>query len=205
LRTESSEEHMKKRALISVYDKTGVADFCRALVDMGYTLISTGNTFRALDEEGIPVTQVSSVTGFPEIMDGRVKTLHLLIHGGILARPISSHMEQAEEYGIGLIDIVVGNLYPFRQTIARDDVTWQEAVEDIDIGGPAMIRAAAKNHERVAVIVDSASYAGVLDELRRDGAISREMRLRLAAKAFRHTADYDACIAGYFEAAVADQ
>ena len=195
---------MKKRALISVYDKTGVADFGRALVDLGYEIISTGNTFRALEQAGVPVTQVSEVTGFPEIMDGRVKTLHPLIHGGILARPIPSHMGQAQELGIELIDIVVGNLYPFAQTIAREGVTWEEAIEEIDIGGPAMIRAAAKNHERVTVIVDPSSFAEVLDELRAKGEVSRELRVRLAAKAFRHTADYDACIAEYFQRKTAD-
>ena len=188
---------MTKRALISVHDKTGVVEFGRALVDMGYEIVSTGNTFRALIEAGVPATQVSSVTGFPEIMDGRVKTLHPLIHGGILARPVASHLREAEELGIRLIDIVAGNLYPFKETISKAGVSRQEAVEQIDIGGPAMIRAAAKNYERVTVVVDPASYEMVSGELRERGVISGEIRENLAAEAFAHVAEYDACIAGY--------
>ena len=190
---------MAKRALISVHDKTGAVGFGRALADMGYEIISTGNTYKALDDAGVPVRQVSEVTGFPEIMDGRVKTLHPLIHGGILARPIASHLKEAEDLGIGLIDIVAGNLYPFKETISKEGVSLQDAVEQIDIGGPAMIRAAAKNHERVTVIVEPASYALVIDELRANGIISGEIKKILAAKAFRHVAEYDACIAEYLE------
>ena len=188
---------MGKRALLSVSDKTGLVEFGRALVDMGYELLSTGGTYQALDKEGVPVTQVSAVTGFPEMMDGRVKTLHPMIHGGILARPIPSHMQEAEAHGIGLIDIVAVNLYPFRETVAKAGVTREEAVEQIDIGGPAMVRSAAKNHERVTVIVEPGDYAAVADELKQNGAVSKATRERLAAKAFRHTADYDACIADY--------
>ncbi len=190
---------MAKRALISVHDKTGAVEFGRALVGLGFEIISTGNTFRTLSEGGVAVTQVSAVTGFPEIMDGRVKTLHPLIHGGILARPIPAHLEEAREHGISLIDIVAGNLYPFRETIAVEGISLQDAVEQIDIGGPAMIRAAAKNFERVTVIAEPSSYEAVISELREHGVVSEETRRKLAAKAFRHVAEYDACIAGYLE------
>ncbi len=190
---------MKKRALLSVSDKTGIVEFGKALAGLGFELLSTGGTHQALEKAGVPVTAVAQVTGFPEIMDGRVKTLHPKIHGGILARPIPAHLQAAEELGIGLIDIVAVNLYPFRETIAKEGILREEAVEQIDIGGPAMVRAAAKNHERVAVVVDPGDYAVVIDELKGKGNISREIREKLAAKAFRHTAEYDGCIADYLE------
>ena len=188
---------MTKRALLSVSDKDRIIEFGRALADLGYELVSTGGTFQALEKAGVPVTAVSAVTGFPEIMDGRVKTLHPMIHGGILARPIPAHLQAAEQLGIGLIDIVAVNLYPFRETIAKEGIKREDAVEQIDIGGPAMVRAAAKNHERVTVVVEPADYAAVITELKENGIISGEIREKLAAKAFRHTAEYDACIADY--------
>jgi len=190
---------MAKRALLSVSDKNGLAEFGKALTEKGYEILSTGGTFQALEKAGVPVTQVSSVTGFPEIMDGRVKTLHPLIHGGILARPIPSHLQQAEELGIRLIDIVAVNLYPFRETIAVDGISREEAIEQIDIGGPAMVRAAAKNHERVTVIVEPGDYTAVIEELKENDGVSGDTRKKLAAKAFRHTAEYDACVADYLE------
>ncbi|BCV22498.1 bifunctional phosphoribosylaminoimidazolecarboxamide formyltransferase/IMP cyclohydrolase [Moorella sp. Hama-1] len=190
---------MAPRALLSVSDKTGLVELARGLVGLGWELISTGGTARTLTEAGLPVTQVAAVTGFPEILDGRVKTLHPRIHGGILARPTPEHQEQLQEQGIRPIDLVVVNLYPFRETIARPGVTPEEAIENIDIGGPAMVRAAAKNHERVAVIVDPASYGEVLAELREQGTVGPSTRRRLAAAAFAHTAAYDAAIAAYFQ------
>ena len=190
----------KRRALVSVSDKTGVAEFGRALVELGFEIVSTGGTYQALESAGVPVTQVSTVTGFPEMMDGRVKTLHPKIHGGILARPIPDHLRQADEHGIALIDIVAVNLYPFRETIAKGGTTRAEAIEQIDIGGPAMVRSAAKNQERVTVIVDPADYADVVREIRDKETVSDETRAKLAAKAFRHTAEYDACIADYLGA-----
>ncbi|MDN5344393.1 MAG: phosphoribosylaminoimidazolecarboxamide formyltransferase / cyclohydrolase [Clostridia bacterium] len=190
---------MPKRALLSVSDKTGLIEFARGLTDLGWELVSTGGTARALTEAGLPVTEVATVTGFPEILDGRVKTLHPKIHGGILARPTREHQEQLQEQGIQTIDLVVVNLYPFRETIARPGVTPEEAIENIDIGGPSMVRAAAKNNERVAVVVDPASYGEVLAELQEQGEIGPATRRRLAAAAFAHTAAYDAAIAAYFQ------
>ncbi|OIQ58618.1 bifunctional purine biosynthesis protein PurH [Moorella thermoacetica] len=190
---------MSKRALISVSDKTGLVDLARGLVELGWELLSTGGTARTLTTAGLPVTEVATVTGFPEILDGRVKTLHPKIHGGILARPTPEHLAQLQEQGIQPIDLVVVNLYPFRETIARPGVTPAEAIENIDIGGPAMVRAAAKNHERVGIVVDPASYDEVLAELREKGSLSPETRRRLAAAAFAHTAAYDAAIAAYFQ------
>lgn len=189
---------MAKKALLSVSDKTGLVNLARGLVEMGWELISTGGTARTLKEAGLPVTEVAEVTGFPEILDGRVKTLHPKIHGAILARPLPEHMAELKAQGIEAIDLVVVNLYPFRETIARPGVTPEEAIENIDIGGPAMVRAAAKNHERVAVVVNPADYDGVLVELREKGNLSPETRRRLAATAFAHTAAYDAAIAAYF-------
>ncbi|APC09309.1 bifunctional phosphoribosylaminoimidazolecarboxamide formyltransferase/IMP cyclohydrolase [Neomoorella thermoacetica] len=190
---------MSKRALISVSDKTGLVELARGLVELGWELLSTGGTARTLIAAGLPVTEVAAVTGFPEILDGRVKTLHPKIHGGILARPTPEHLAQLQEQGIQPIDLVVVNLYPFRETIARPGVTPAEAIENIDIGGPAMVRAAAKNHERVGIVVDPASYNEVLTELREKGSLSPETRRRLAAAAFAHTAAYDAAIAAYFQ------
>lgn len=187
-----------KRALISVSDKTGLIPFAQGLAELGVELVSTGGTARTLKEAGLAVTEVADVTGFPEILDGRVKTLHPRIHGGLLAvRNNDLHMEQLKEHDIQPIDLVVVNLYPFAQTISRPDVPYEEAIENIDIGGPSMVRAAAKNHAFVTIVVDAADYDTVLKELRENGAVSEELRRKLAAKAFRHTAAYDALIASY--------
>jgi phosphoribosylaminoimidazolecarboxamide formyltransferase/IMP cyclohydrolase len=188
-----------QRALISVSDKTGVAEFAKALSGMGVEILSTGGTARALREAGVAVKDVSEETGFPEIMEGRVKTLHPKIHGGLLARRSSSdHMAQAAEHGIRPIDLVAVNLYPFEAAIAKPGCTFDEAVENIDIGGPTMLRSAAKNHEDVTVVVDPGDYAGVLDEMQAGGgAVSAATNRRLAQKVFAHTAHYDAAIAAY--------
>ena len=188
---------MKRRALFSVSDKTGVVDFAKRVEALGYEIISTGGTQKALEQGGVPVTNVSAITGFPECLDGRLKTLHPAIHGGILAmRDNRDHMAQLELLNIGLIDIVVINLYPFKQTILREGVRLDEAIENIDIGGPTMIRAAAKNWQDVVVVVDPGDYDTVMAELLA-GGISREEKFRLAAKVFEHTAHYDALIAEY--------
>lgn len=189
-----------RRALISVSDKAGAAGFARALAARGVEILSTGGTARALREAGLDVTDVSAITGFPEIMGGRVKTLHPKIHGAILGRPEEGGDAAAmAEHGIEPIDIVAINLYPFERTIAADGVTEAEATEQIDIGGPAMLRAAAKNHARVAVVTDPSQYAAVLDDLESAGGVTAATRRRLAAAAFARTAAYDAAIAGYFE------
>lgn len=187
------------RALISVHDKTGVVDFARGLAALGAEIISTGGTARLLRESGVPVVDVAEVTGFPEMLDGRVKTLHPKVHGGLLARrEIPEHMAALERHGIRPIDLVAVTLYPFEQTVERPGVTLEEAIENIDIGGPSMIRGAAKNHAHVAVVTDPAQYGPVLDELRKsDGTLSDETRFRLAGEAFRRTAQYDAAIAAY--------
>ncbi len=186
-----------RRALLSVSDKTGVVDFARALTARGVQLLSTGGTTKLLAESGIKVTEVADHTGFPEIMDGRVKTLHPKIHGGLLGRRgIDEATMQAHR--IDPIDLLVVNLYPFADTVARVDTSFAEAIEQIDVGGPAMLRAAAKNHDGVAVVVDAGDYGSVIDELaRNDGKVSGELRLRLAAKAFHYTAEYDARVASY--------
>jgi phosphoribosylaminoimidazolecarboxamide formyltransferase / IMP cyclohydrolase len=187
-----------ERALLSVSDKTGLVELGRELVDAGVELISSGGTAAALAEAGVPVTPVSEATGAPEILGGRVKTLHPKIHGGILAdRRRPAHLEELAEHGIEPIDLVVCNLYPFEETVARAEVEEDEAVENIDIGGPAMVRAAAKNFHSVAVVVNPARYRIVLEEIRNSGGISVETRRRLAVEAFQHTAAYDAAIAGY--------
>jgi phosphoribosylaminoimidazolecarboxamide formyltransferase / IMP cyclohydrolase len=187
-----------RRALLSVHDKTGVADFARGLVALGVEILSTGGTANLLRESGLPVRDVAEVTGFPEMLDGRVKTLHPRIHGGILARrDRPEHLETLAQHGIPPIDLVVISLYPFETTIARPDVTLSEAIEQIDIGGPAMIRAAAKNHAAVAVVTDRSQYAPVVDELKATRALSAETRAGLAREAFRRTAEYDATIARY--------
>ncbi|SMO74658.1 bifunctional phosphoribosylaminoimidazolecarboxamide formyltransferase/IMP cyclohydrolase [Melghirimyces algeriensis] len=186
-----------RRALISVSDKTGVVDLAQRLSQLGVEIVSTGGTRKKLLEEGLPVIGVSEVTGFPEILDGRVKTLHPRIHGGLLAvRDREDHIRQLKERNIDCFDLVVVNLYPFQQTIAKPDVSFQEAIENIDIGGPSMVRAAAKNHQYLTVLVDPNDYAHVLDEAAR-GGVCQETRERLAAKAFRHTAAYDAVVAEY--------
>ena len=193
------------RALISVFDKTGVVAFGKKLVDAGFELVSTGGTHRTLAEDGgLPVRQVSDVTGSPEILDGRVKTLHPVIHGGILARrDLADHVSELEKHDIAPIDLVVGNLYPFVETISKPDVTLEDALENIDIGGPTMLRAAAKNFPSVAVVVDPADYEWVADRLAGAG-LSEEERRGLAAKAFSHVAEYDATVAGYLTEAGPD-
>ena len=189
---------MSKRALISVSDKEGVAGFARALVKLGYEVISTGGTAKHLEEAGIAVTEVSRVTGFPEIMGGRLKTLHPGIHGGILARRQQEEdMAQLKEQGIDTIDLVAVNLYPFAKTIAREGVTLEEAIENIDIGGPTMVRAAAKNYSSVAVVVNPGRYGEILAELQEKRELSEETRYQLAAEAFAHTAEYDALISTF--------
>ena len=186
------------RAIISVSDKSGLVEFARGLVQLGADVFSTGGTKKALVAEGLKVGSVSDLTGFPEILDGRVKTLHPMIHGGILARrDVPQHMAQLEQHGIGAIDIVVVNLYPFAQTVAKRDVTLEDALEKIDIGGPTLVRAAAKNYPSVVVVVDPKDYGDVIAELRQTGNISQEKRRRLAAKAFQHTASYDTHVATY--------
>jgi len=190
---------MVKRALISVSDKSGILDLARALTELGVELLSTGGTATALAEAGLPVTLVSDVTGFPEMLEGRVKTLHPAIHGGLLAdRSKPEHMAAISAHGIKPIDLVVINLYPFAKTVAKPDVTHEDAIENIDIGGPSMIRSAAKNHSAVAVVVSPSDYQTVISEMRSSGgSISQATRSRLAAKAFAHTAAYDSVIAGY--------
>ncbi|MDR1541557.1 MAG: bifunctional phosphoribosylaminoimidazolecarboxamide formyltransferase/IMP cyclohydrolase [Clostridiales bacterium] len=189
-----------KRALLSVYDKTGIAEFARELVALGHEIISTGGTFKLLAESGIDAVEIRDVTGFPECLDGRLKTLHPSIHGGILAkRDDAAHMAQIEALGIKPIDIVAVNLYPFKRTILKDGASLEEAIENIDIGGPAMIRAAAKNWQDVAVLVDPQDYGAVISELKDNGNVSKDLKFKLAAKVFMHTADYDALIAEYLK------
>lgn len=189
----------KRRALISVSDKEGVVSLARELKSLGFDIISTGGTYKLLRENGIDATQVSDVTSFPEILDGRVKTLHPNIHAGILADVRNpEHLAQISLLGIEPIEMVVVNLYPFKETILKNDCTIDDAIENIDIGGPTLIRAAAKNWQNVAVVVDSNDYAKVIDELKMSGSLSLETRFSLAAKAFRHTAFYDGIISNYF-------
>ncbi len=186
------------RALISVSDKTGVVEFARELEQLGVQVISTGGTHKKLEEAGIDVTGISDVTGFPECLDGRVKTLHPAVHGGILARrDVPEHMQQLKDLNIETIDIVAINLYPFKETIMKPDVTLADAIENIDIGGPTMLRSAAKNHNDVAVVCDPADYAIVAEELRANGEVSYKTKYRLALKVFEHTAAYDAMISQY--------
>jgi phosphoribosylaminoimidazolecarboxamide formyltransferase/IMP cyclohydrolase len=187
-----------KRALISVSDKTGVVDFARALHESGVEIVSTGGTMRAIKEAGIPVIYVSDVTGFPEIMNGRVKTLNPYIHGGILAvRDNPEHVREMQEHKITGIDLVAVNLYPFKETIAKPDVTLAEAIENIDIGGPAMIRAAAKNFKFVTVVTNPSRYQAVADMVRKQGEVDDHTRMELAQEAFAHTAAYDDMIQKY--------
>jgi len=192
---------MVKQALISVSDKTGVVEFAKTLAQLGYRLLSTGGTAKLLAEQGLAVTEVAAYTGFPEILDGRVKTLNPHIHAGLLARrPDPAHMKSLQEHGIDPIDLLVVNLYPFEQTIAKAGCTFDDAIENIDIGGPAMLRAAAKNHESVAVVVDPGDYGCIVEELQGTGAVSPATRLALAKKVFAHTARYDGAIANYLTA-----
>ena len=189
---------MVKRALISVSDKTGIVEFAQKLNDLGVSIISTVGTFKVLKEAGIPVINISDVTGFPECLDGRVKTLHPNIHAGLLAmRSNPEHMKQVEELNVELIDMVVVNLYPFKQTIMKPDVTLADAIENIDIGGPTMLRAAAKNYQDVSVVIDPTDYEQVLSEIKETGAVSVKTNFYLAAKVFNHTAYYDTMIANY--------
>ncbi|GAW92164.1 bifunctional phosphoribosylaminoimidazolecarboxamide formyltransferase/IMP cyclohydrolase [Calderihabitans maritimus] len=188
---------MQKRALISVSDKTGVVEFARGLKELGYEVVSTGGTAKKLREAGVEVTYISEVTGFPEILDGRVKTLHPKVHGGILARRTAEHLQELAANDIVPIDIVAVNLYPFRATIQKAGVTLQEAIENIDIGGPTMVRAAAKNFEHVVIVVNPGRYPEVLRELQEQGKVTRETRLQLAVEAFAHTAEYDRLITEY--------
>lgn len=186
---------MTKRAILSVSDKTGIVDFAKELDSLGFEIISTGGTARLLSENGLSVTPVDSITEFPEMMDGRVKTLHPRIHGGILGlRDNEAHVAQAKANGIEWIDLLVVNLYPFEQTIAKADVTIEDAIENIDIGGPTMLRSAAKNYKFVTIITDPADYEPVLNSLKKEGDVSLEIRQKLAAKVFKRTADYDSAI-----------
>ena len=189
------------KALISVSDKTGVVEFARELVELGWEILSTSGTMKLLREAGLPVTSVSDVTGFPEICDGRVKTLHPKIHGALLARrDIPEHMKALKDNEIETIDLVCVNLYPFRETIAKPDVTMEDAVEHIDIGGPSMLRSAAKNWESVTVVCNPSDYSTIISEIKATGNTTRETRLALSAKAYTHTAEYDMAIATYMRA-----
>ncbi|MBK8084610.1 MAG: bifunctional phosphoribosylaminoimidazolecarboxamide formyltransferase/IMP cyclohydrolase [Devosia sp.] len=187
-----------KRALLSVFDKTGMADFAGALAGLGVELVSTGGTHRLISGMGVAVRDISDLTGFPEMMDGRVKTLHPRVHGGLLSvRDNPEHQAAMTAHGIGAIDLVAVNLYPFEETIARG-ASWEEAIENIDIGGPAMIRSAAKNHAYVTVVVDPSDYGPVLDAIRTTGGVPLALRRRLAAKAYARTAAYYAVISDWF-------
>lgn len=196
----------KKRALISVSDKTGIIPFAKRLVEQGIEIISTGGTKVVFDEAGIPTLSIDEVTKFPEMMDGRVKTLHPKIHGGLLGRrDIPSHMIAMNDHEIAAIDFVCVNLYPFKETISKPDVTEAEAIENIDIGGPSMLRSGAKNHQFVTVVVDPNDYEVVLAEIEANGETTFTTRQRLAAKVFRHTAAYDALIANYMTELVGEE
>lgn len=193
---------MIKRALVSVSDKRGIVDFCKGLADCGVEIISTGGTAKALEEAGIKVTGISDVTGFPECLDGRVKTLHPAVHAGLLAiRNNPEHMRQLKELNIETIDLVAINLYPFKQTILKEGVTLGEAIENIDIGGPTMLRSAAKNYQDVVVIVNPDDYDTVLKEIKETGQVSLDTKFRLAYKVFEYTSHYDTMIAGYLREA----
>jgi phosphoribosylaminoimidazolecarboxamide formyltransferase/IMP cyclohydrolase len=195
-----------KQALISVSDKDGVVDFARGLAGFGVTLLSTGGTAKLLRDAGLKVTEVADYTGFPEMLDGRVKTLHPRIHAGLLGRrDLPEHVAAMQKAGIAGIDLVCVNLYPFTQTIAKPDCTLEDAIENIDIGGPAMVRSASKNYQHVAVVTDPADYAGLLQEMgAANGALGASTRFRLARKAFSHTAAYDSAISNYLTALQAD-
>ena len=189
------------RALISVSDKTGVVDFARGLRALGWEVIATGGTMKLLADSGVEVINISDVTGFPEICDGRVKTLHPNVHGGLLARRDDpEHLKALKENNIEFIDMVCVNLYPFRETISKPDVKMEDAIENIDIGGPSMLRSAAKNWADVTVVCDPADYAQILDEIRAGGNTEKATRLKLSAKAYTHTAEYDSMIATYMRA-----
>ena len=190
------------RALISVSDKTGVVEFAQQLRSLGWEIIATGGTMKLLRDSNVEVINISDVTGFPEICDGRVKTLHPKVHGGLLARrDDESHLQALKDNGIEFIDMVCVNLYPFRQTIAKPDVTMEDAIENIDIGGPSMLRSAAKNYKDVTVVCDPADYANVIEEIKEGGNTTVGTRLQLSAKAYTHTAEYDSMIATYMRKA----
>jgi len=193
-----------QRALISVSDKTGVVDFAQALAAHNIEILSTGGTAKLLREQNIDVIDVSSVTGFPEMMDGRVKTLHPKIHGALLAR-VDKDQQALQTFDITPIDLLVVNLYPFAKTIAKDNCTLADAIENIDIGGPTLLRAAAKNHQRVTVITDNADFKTVIEAIKNNGNTTNEQRLALAQKAFAHTAEYDAMINNYLSHQVNDK
>src|SRR5215510_3694473 len=201
----SSHPRRINRALLSVSDKTGLLDFAKKLLNHGVELISTGGTAKALKDAGLTVTDVAELTGFPEMMDGRVKTLHPKVHGGLLAiRDNKEHVAALEKHQIKPIDLLVVNLYPFEATVAKG-AGFDDCIENIDIGGPAMIRAAAKNHADVTVVVEAEDYSAVLDELSaHGGSTSLALRRRLAAKAYARTAAYDAAIANWFASRQAD-
>ena len=188
-----------RRALISVSDKTGVVEFAQQLSDMNIDILSTGGTAKLLAENNIPVTEVSSYTGFPEMMDGRIKTLHPKIHGALLGRRGTDDAVM-NEHGIEGIDLLCVNLYPFEQTVAKDDCTLNDAIENIDIGGPTMLRAAAKNHNDVTVVVDHNDYSKVISALKQSSGTEFDLRFMLATKTFAHTAKYDGAIANYLSA-----
>src|SRR5689334_17311021 len=188
------------RVVISVTDKTGIIDFARDLHDLGAEIVSTGGTARMIRESGVPVKDVSEVTGFPEMLDGRVKTLHPKISGGILAiRQREEHMQALRDHEIQPVDMVVVNLYRFEEVAAKAGARLEELIENIDIGGPTMIRAAAKNYQDVAIVVSPADYPAITAELKQNGELSRETKWKLAQKAFRTTADYDAAISARLE------
>jgi len=196
---------MSLTALLSVSDKTGVLEFARALHALGVKLLSTGGTAKLLADAGLPVTEVAEHTGFPEMLDGRVKTLHPTIHGGLLARrDVPAHMAAIDQHGIAPIDLLVVNLYPFEATVAKPGCTLEDAIENIDIGGPAMVRSAAKNWKDVAVLTDASQYAGVLAELQKDGAVSRTTKFALSVAAFNRIANYDGAISDYLSSLNAD-
>jgi phosphoribosylaminoimidazolecarboxamide formyltransferase / IMP cyclohydrolase len=186
------------RAILSVYDKTNLLDFARGLISLGWTLLASGGTARLLRDNNLPVTEVADYTQSPEILGGRVKTLHPAVHGGLLARPTDEDHQQLLRLGWDYIDLVAVNLYPFEETVAKPNVTYADAIENIDIGGVTLIRAAAKNHERVTLLCDPADYTAVLAELR-SGAISAGTRRELAVKGFATTAHYDSAIHAYLK------
>ncbi len=191
-----------QRALLSVSDKAGIVELARALTENGIEILSTGGTKKKIAEADVPVRSVSDYTGFPEMMDGRVKTLHPKIHAGLLAlRDKPEHMQQVDRHGIELIDMVVVNLYPFQQTISKQGVTLEDAIEQIDIGGPTMLRSAAKNYRDVVVVVNPARYGQIVEELKtNDGRVSDSIKFELALEVFEHTATYDRAIADYLAA-----
>ncbi|MBI3170780.1 MAG: hypothetical protein HYZ22_20045 [Chloroflexi bacterium] len=185
-------------AILSVHNKNGLIEFAQSLASLGWTLLASGGTAKLLRDNNIPVTEVADYTKSPEILGGRVKTLHPAIHGGLLARPTESDHQQLLDLGWGYIDLVAVNLYPFEETIAKADVTYADAIENIDIGGVTLIRAAAKNHERVTLVCDLSDYASVLEEIR-SGGISAKTRAKLAIKGFASTAHYDTVIHAYLK------